>query len=202
MGRPSDIEKVLETVFRENGIGGDMLFEGGHDFDLGLEIALLWLDKLCEHLVKPGRQGGILKSVKAVFKNEWLVLLQKTGDTTEIAFSDIRLSRKYLIPLCRSGGFYEKLASIRFTRCFDDDSRELASLPDGHPRIRKALAVPVFINGVPSGCLALLSESSDRRFCTTHAMVLSLAASILSVARTFDELREKLTVGGENGPGP
>ena len=192
MGHFLELEKAIQAILRENGVNDRMLIEGGHDFDLGLEIALLWIDKLCEHLQEPKTPGGILQSVKSVFRNESLLLLYKTDKAVQVVFSDVPLKKQVEKRLCGPQGFFTKLANIRFTRCLKSDADEIRGLPKECPPIHQVLAVPLFLGGVPSGCLAMVSLTPEARFSTTHAMVLSLAASILSLAKTFDELRDKL----------
>ena len=190
MGHLTELDRVLKSIFEEDRIGDLLMVDGGYDFDLGMEIALLWLDKLCEHLSQPKGGRGILQSVKTVFRSESLILLYKKDHrAVDVIFSDISVSDELLGILCGPNGFYQKLANIRFTRCFEKDAAELASLPPGYPRVHGAIAVPIFLHGVPSGCLAMLGTCPGQNFGTSHAMVLSLAASILSVANAFDELR-------------
>jgi hypothetical protein len=190
MGRLTELDRILESVFEEDRIGDLLLVDGGYDFDLGIEIALLWLDKLSEHLSHPKGARGILQSVKMVFRNESLILLYKNGHgAVEVAFSDIHISDELQGALCGPNGFYQALANTRFTRCLKKDAAELTFLPPEYPKVYEVIAVPLFLDGVPSGCLAMVGTCPEGDFRTSHAMVLSLAASVLSVAKAFDKLR-------------
>jgi hypothetical protein len=192
MGRQYELEKILKCIIDDKELDDYLARQGRQDFDLGVEIALLWIDKLCEHLAKPNDPAEILQSVKTVFKADSLLLLYNTLRRAEVIYSDIAVPSKVLEALLQRDRFYGRLAEIRFTHFFDSASSELASLPAQHPKVYRLLAVPVFYKNAPSGCLALIGRTPEKEFTSTHAMVLSLAASVLSVARAFDELKEEL----------
>ena len=160
------------------------------DFSFALEVALAWVGQLEAELDFLNKPAVLAQSVKSVLGEVGLILLELSNQETMVLYNGFEIPDALLENLVQSNGFYGTLARIRFSKFYEADSTELVALNStGHPRIESLVAVPVFFESAPSGCLAAASTTGRGRFDPAHAMVLSLAGSVFSLARELEVLR-------------
>jgi hypothetical protein len=160
------------------------------DFDFGLEVALTWLGQLEARSTSLAEPSMLVHSIKSVLGDIHLVLLEVSSGETTLLHHDFKMPKSKIKRLCRPKEFYGKLARIRFTKFYHRDFGALETLAsNGESAVESLVAVPVFLRGVPKGCLAAASSAKDHILGSTEAMVLSLAAAVYSLAREIRKSR-------------
>ncbi|MDJ0763664.1 MAG: hypothetical protein QNJ97_11835 [Myxococcota bacterium] len=176
----------------ENPCSANSSPRGVPSFELGLEIALVLLEQI-EKWVGTGQASDVFfHSVRHFTRAKSALLLASTANGAQIQFSHFDLPRDTVDEVCSPAGFYTKLARIRFAHFYPVGALELENqLPRTHPPIDTLFAVPTLREGKPAGCLAVFNRTVSDAFSKTDALVLSVAAALLSFGNTYLSLRDK-----------
>ena len=148
--------------------------------EVGIETALF----LLEHTKYIRNRGGDLSQLMKLLGSVLhapLLLLQKKGGGASVQYTDVQISSALEETLCKEGGFYARLASVRFTREMHAPAGELQFVEaQSHSRIAALAAVPLRIGEHDQGSLVVLS-ATPMNFTPGYFMLLALAGEIVSM---------------------
>lgn len=159
-------------------------------FEVGIEVALTWLEQLEHHFVKGVALDGFVESVRQLLRVEAVVAIELYHGETNVLFNKF-IEPELLRDLCSAQKFWGRLARIHFSHYLDSSSLEIRTgLSNEHPHVENLLAVPLFSCGTPAGCLAVVNREGTA-FGHRDGVLLSLAATILSLACDLEILKNK-----------
>ncbi len=159
----------------------------------GIEVALTWLEQAERCTNRRLSIDKIAGSVLHMVNAQLLFVLESRDGDTRMVYSTVEFSESRRCAMCSEDGFLARLSRIRFTHAFDRQSPELqVDALQTNPAIENLMAVPLFEEGTPCGCLVAANRQDGDSFEQGDAMLLSLVAVILSIGKETDQLREML----------